>query len=75
MNQLLGDLVNVCALDYLDNILYFLCTEEGHQKQVHMVFDRFSKFKYRVMDKKCDLFSKKVEFIGHTVLDSGVGIV
>ena len=39
MNQLLGDLVDVCALVYLDDILIFSCTKEEHQKHVYMVFE------------------------------------
>ena len=40
-----------------------------------MVFDILAKFKYHVKHKKCQLFSKKVEFLSHTVLAAGVGIV
>ena len=75
MNQLLGDLVDVCALVYLDDIIIFSHTEEEHRKHVCMVFDRLAQFKYHVSSKKCELFSKKVEFLGHTVSAAGVGIV
>ena len=40
-----------------------------------MVFDRLAQFKYHVKHKKCELFSDKVEFLGHTVSDAGVGVV
>ena len=40
-----------------------------------MVFDRLAQFKYDVKHKKHELFSKKVEFLGHTVSAAGVGIV
>ena len=40
-----------------------------------MVFDKLTKFKYQVKYKKCELFFKKVEFLGHTVSVSGVGVV
>ena len=40
-----------------------------------MVFDRLSQFKYHVKHNKCELFSKKVEFLGHIVLAASVGIV
>ena len=75
MNKLLGDLVDVCELFYLDNILNFSGTEEEHQKHVHMVLDRLTKFKYYIKCKKCKLFSKKVEFLSHTVSAASVGIV
>ena len=40
-----------------------------------MVFHRLAQFKYYVKCKKCELFSKKVEFLGHTVLAANIGIV
>ena len=40
-----------------------------------MVFDRLAQFKYHVKHKKCELFSEKVEFLGHTVFAAGVGVV
>ena len=40
-----------------------------------MVFDRLAQFKYHVKRKKCELFSKKVEFLGHNVSAAGVGVV
>ena len=75
MNQLLGDLVDICALVYLDDILIFSHTEEEHWKHVRMVFDRLTKFKYHVKRKKCELFLEKVEFLGHNILAALVGIV
>ena len=75
MNQLLGDLVDICALVYLDDILILSCTEEEHKKYVCMVFDRLAQFKYHIKRKKCELFSKKDEFLGQTVSAAGVGIV
>ena len=75
MNQMLGDLVEVCALVYLDNTLIFSHTEEEHHKHVYIVFDRLAQFKYHVMHKKCELFSERVEFLGHTISAAGIGIV
>ena len=40
-----------------------------------MVFYRISKFKYHIKCKKCELFSKKVEFLRHTISAASVGIV
>ena len=40
-----------------------------------MAFDRLAQFKYHVKHKKCELFSMKVEFLGHTVSPAGVGVV
>ena len=59
----------------MDDILIFSCTEEEYQKHVYMVFDRLAQSKYHVKCNKCELFSEKVEFLGHTVSAAGVGVV
>ena len=40
-----------------------------------MILDRLAKFNYHFKCKKCKLFSKKVEFLGHTGLAAGVGAI
>ena len=75
MNQRLGDLVDICAFVYLNDILIFSCTAEKHWKHVCMVFDRLAQVKYYIKCKKCELFYQKVEFLGHTVLTAGISIV
>ena len=75
MNLLLGDLVDFCSLVYLDDIFSFSHTKEEHRKHIHVVFFRLAQFKYHIKHKKCELFSKKVEFLGHTVSAAGVGVV
>ena len=59
----------------MDNILIFSYTEEEYQKHVYMIFDKLAQSKYHVKHKKCELFSEKVEFLGHTVSAASVGIV
>ena len=71
MNELLGDLVDVCAFFYLDDVLFFLILK----KYVYMVFYRLAQFKYNVKCKKCKPFSKKVEFLGHTVSAANIVVV
>ena len=59
----------------MDDILIFSYTEEEHQNHISMVFDKLAQSKYHVKHKKCELFSEKVEFLGHTVSAAGVGVV
>ena len=75
MNQLLDDLVDVCALVCLDNIFIFSCMKEEYRKHVQMLFDRLAQFKYHVKCKKCKLFYEKVEFLSHIVSAASIGIV
>ena len=76
MNQLLGDLVDICVLVDLDDILIFSHTEE-YQKHVCIVLtgNISSNTMFVQKRKNCELFSKKVEFLDHTVSAAGVGVV
>ena len=40
-----------------------------------MVFYRLTQFNYYVKRKKYELFSEKVELLGHTISADGVGVV
>ena len=40
-----------------------------------MVFDRLAHFKYHGKYKNYELFSEKVEFLGHIVSPAGISIV
>ena len=63
MNQLLGDLVDVCALVYLDDILIFCLIKKRILKACIYGIYRLAQFKYNVKHKKCKLFSKKADFL------------
>ena len=63
MNQILGDLVDIYALVYLDDILIFSCTEEEHWKHIYIVFNMLAKFEYYVKCKKCKLFPLRLNFL------------
>ena len=50
-------------------------TGKKHQKHVCTVFYGLGKFKYHVKCKKNELFSKKVEFLGHIASAANIAIV
>ena len=57
------------------DILIFSRTKEEHRKHVRMVFDKLAQSKYYAKRKKCEFFSEKVKFLGHTVSAASVGVV
>ena len=61
-NQILSDLVDICVLVYLDDILIRLHTEEENQKHLYIVLNELGKFKYYIKHKKKELFSKRLSF-------------
>ena len=74
MNLLLADLLDVCVLVYMDDILIFSKSAEEHHQHVRQVFERLNKKKWHVKQKKCALFLNKVEFLGHVVSSEGIKV-
>ena len=72
---MLGDLIDVYVLVYLDDILIFSKTRAEHEKHVRLVFDRLAANQFHVKRKKCELFLPKFEFLGHQVSASGVEVI
>jgi len=63
----LHELLDVCVLSYIDDILVYSPTKEQHVKDVTKVLQLLRKNKLYVKLKKCELFQKKVTFLGHTI--------
>ena len=74
MNMLLADLLDVCVLVYMDDILIFSQTAEQHVEHVKRVFQRLQDHQWHVKESKCALFLSEVEFLGHVVSAQGIKV-
>jgi hypothetical protein len=74
MNTTFFDLLDVCVLIYLDDILIFSKSVEEHEAHLKLVFERLSAHKMHVKESKCALLLESVEFLGHTISADGVSI-
>ena len=74
MNLLLADLLDVCVLVYMDDILIFSKSAEEHRQHIFQVFERLNKKKWHVKQKKCVLFLNEVEFLGHVISSKGIKV-
>ena len=54
-------------LVYLDDIIVFSKTVEEEIQRLQMVFKRLRKAKFKLKQKKCILFQRKVLYLGHVV--------
>ena len=75
MNMLLSDLLDVCVLVYMDDILIYSKSAEQHVAHVKQVFARLSAKGWHCKQSKCALFLPSVEFLGHVVSADGVRVV
>ena len=74
MNLLLADLLNMCVLVYMDNILIYSKTTEEHFAHVKAVFECLAAKNWHVEEKKCVLFLPEVGFLGNVVSAAGVKV-
>ncbi|EPQ25612.1 uncharacterized protein PFL1_06932 [Pseudozyma flocculosa PF-1] len=72
MNEVLGDLLDVFVLVYLDDILIFSKNREDHAGHVRAVLDRLRANRLYCAPGKCEFFQDEVEFLGYRVSNRGV---
>ena len=72
MESCLGDLhLNWCII-YLDDIIVFSKTPEGHVSRLRGVFTKLAAAGLKLKPSKCDFFKKKITYLGHQVSDKGI---
>ena len=64
--------LNVC-LSYLDDIIAYSETAEGHLERLAMILERLRSAGLKLKPEKCCLFQKSVQFLGHVVSEDGIG--
>jgi hypothetical protein len=65
MNKVFADLLNVCTIVYLDNILVYLDTPELHTKHVCEVLRHLRKHGLYARADKCLFDADTVEYLGY----------
>ena len=74
MNLVLRGLHWKTVLAFLDDVLVLGRTFEDHIENLSEVFGRFRQYGIKLKAKKCDLFSKEVEYLGRTVGRDGMKV-
>jgi len=72
MNHLLADMLDVGVLAYMDDILVYADTEEGHDRTVKEVLKRLQKNGLAVLQEKCVWKATEVEFLGYIIGRDGI---
>ena len=72
MTECLGDLsMNICVI-YIDDLIIFSRTFEGHFEHLEKVINRLKSLNLNLAPEKCHLFCKSVSFLGHVVSSKGI---
>jgi len=72
MNNIFSDLLDVCIMIYLDDILIYLNNMSEHHLHVKEVLKRLRKAGLYAKVEKCKFYSELVEYLGYILSPSGL---
>ncbi|QRW19370.1 Retrotransposable element Tf2 protein [Rhizoctonia solani] len=74
MNELFKDLLDICVIIYLDDILIYSKDDASHTQHVHKVLKRLLDNQLFCKASKCTFHVTLVEYLGIIVLDKGFSL-
>ena len=72
INRALSDLLDICCVVYLDDILIYSQSDEQHEEHVRMVLERLRKFRLYAKLSKCAFKTDTVNFLGFVITPRGI---
>jgi len=72
VNLVFADMLNVCVVVYLDDILVYLDNMEDHTKHVREVLRRLRQHKLYAKPEKCEFHSDSVEYLRYFLSPDGL---
>jgi hypothetical protein len=72
MNQILRPFLDRTVIVFLDDILIYSRTFEEHQRHVREVLETLRKHKLYAKESKCEIYQRRVEFLGHRIDEDGL---
>ena len=73
MDMVMAGLAFDICLVYLDDVIVFSSTVEGHFERLRSVLSRLCNAGLKLKPSKCRLLQKHVSFLGHVVSEDGIG--
>ena len=72
MESCLGDLHLQWCIVYLDDIIVFSKSPKEHLQRLKGVFHKLFEAGLKLKPSKCDLFKKRINYLGHVVSEKGI---
>ena len=72
MNYALSDLIDDCAMCYIDDVVIFSKTPEEHKYHLEQVFERLAQAGLKLKMSKCDFAKPEVKLLGYLVNKDGI---
>src|ERR1700678_177120 len=74
MNDIFHDLLDVCVIIYIDDILIYSNNQEEHDQHVKIVLERLQEHGLFAKLEKCSFDEDTVEFLGYIVSPQGINM-
>ena len=74
VNEIFSDMLDVCVIVYLDDILIYSENMDLHQEHVREVLRRLRKHKLYANPDKCEFHSTTVEYLGYILSPEGLSM-
>ena|SRR5260221_11203242 len=74
INNMLGDLLDICAVGYLDNILIYSESLESHKEHVKEVLWQLKRAGLYTNPKKCKFHTNTVEYLRFILSPAGLSM-
>ena len=67
INNILGEYLDKFIIVYLNDIIIFLITKEEYREYIKQVLKRLQEEQMPVIIKKCEFFTRKIDFVGFII--------
>ena len=74
MNDIFREYLDQFVVIYLDDILIYSKTKEGHIQHIKKVLDILRQHKLFAKISKCEFFKHQVEYLGHLISKNGIAV-
>ncbi|KAJ9525518.1 hypothetical protein QJQ45_003105 [Haematococcus lacustris] len=74
MNNAFADVINDCALVYIDDILIMSKSVPDHFNHLRRVLELLRKHQFKAKLSKCEFLKTALKFLGHIVSDQGIAV-
>ena len=72
INDIFRDLLDVCIIVYLDDILVYSKNKEEHEQHLRQILQRLKDNQLYARFSKCTFFTNSIEYLGHIVDEDGL---
>jgi hypothetical protein len=74
MNKVFMEFLDKFAVVFIDDILIYSKSEEGHEQHLRLVLEKLKEHRLYAKFNKCDFWLKEVQFLVHVVNAQGVAM-